>query len=614
MTANPRTLNPADLRPFASFAVLEFTGSDQTLAIRSIRHQLRKMALRQSSAREASVVAEDIDDNWLPSILDGEDDELLAVYALVCRVVRTPSWAVKGSGYTSTSDELSLAFQHNDLVAVHCPRGQVDALQRWLDGDPKPGFRRVDGSVLQQAFLQGEARGLWLRGTHRRRATKADTKNLTGVSLANALNPFEDSSFALTSGRAAVDAASGLSAIDGIVGTTPRKSWIWNARTDSLADFVSIAREALVLIDALRAIPVSDLPFPELAVELKSFSGVQAAFDAYLSEPEELAQLPDVSEDTLERAEALRGSLLEIIGSPTGPAFTLSVGDRGAEAGRLRIKPEFVANRVRFDCRIEGSPSHAARTAEIRELLSNDSGELLNVYYESGHALTKGTLTTINLSHSAFKGWRFHDFSGYDVDCEKPTGSTAQEVHDAIGSPGDSSLFGWLLAAVGSGHLTCDDGANEVADFVHVAHDGTLTLFHVKASSRSPARRIAAGAFELVVSQASKNLSYLQTARLVRALESPGVAQPATWLDGARIADRTQILKALRSRPASAESLVVIVQPHHRQVLDTTLRALTSSGGSSQDLLRLQLVETMLNSTRGSAVGAGADLEVWASL
>lgn len=614
MPASPKSVNPADLRPFASFAVLEFTGADQSLAIRSISYRLRQMALRQASTREASVLAEGIDDNWLPSVIDAEEDEALAVYALATHVVRVPSWAVKGSGYTSTSDELSVAFQRNGLVAVHCPSNQVDALQRWLDGNPKPGFRRVDGSVLQQAFLQGEARGLWLRGTHRRRATKADTKNLTGVSLANALDPFEDSSFALTSGRAAVDAARGLRAIDGIVGTTPRKSWMWNSRTDSLADFVSIAREALVLVDALRATPAADLPFPELAVELKSFSGVSTAFDAYLSEPEELAQLPDVSKDTLDRAEALSGSLLEVIGSPSGPTFTLSVGDRGAETGRLRVKPEFVGNRVRFDYRIEGSPSHAARTAEIRDLLSNDSGELLNVYFESGHALTKGTLTTINLSHSAFKGWRFHDFSGYDIDCEKPAGVTAQEIHDAIGTPGDSSLFGWLTATLGPGHLTCDDGANEVADFVHVDHGGLLTLIHIKASSPSPTRRVAAGAFELVVSQASKNLSYLQPMRLMRALESAGVGQPAAWLDGARVPDRSQILAALRARPASAESLVVIVQPHHRQSLDMSLRSLASSGGSSQDLLRLQLIETMLNSTRGSAVGAGADLEVWSSL
>ena len=245
MAASSTKVNPADLRPFASFAVLEFTGADQSFALRSISHRLRQMALRQSGTREASVLAEGIDDNWLPSVIDAEEDESLSVYALATHVVRVPSWAVKGSGYTSTSDELSVAFRRNKLVAVHCPSNQVDALQRWLDGDPKPGFRRVDGSILQQAFLQGEARGLWLRGTHRRRATKADTKNLTGVSLANALDPFEDSSFALTSGRAAVDAATGLSAIEGIVGTTPRKSWIWNARTDSLADFVAIAREAL---------------------------------------------------------------------------------------------------------------------------------------------------------------------------------------------------------------------------------------------------------------------------------------------------------------------------------------------------------------------------------
>ena len=68
-----------------------------------------------------------------------------------------------------------------------------------LDGDPKPGFKRVRGALLQTAFLRGAARGLWLRGTHRRQATKADSKNLSGVSLGEALSPFEDASFALSS-------------------------------------------------------------------------------------------------------------------------------------------------------------------------------------------------------------------------------------------------------------------------------------------------------------------------------------------------------------------------------------------------------------------------------
>jgi hypothetical protein len=45
----------------------------------------------------------------------------------------------------------------------------------------------------------------------------------------------------------------------------------------------------------------------------------------------------------------------------------------------------------------------------------------------------------------------------------------------------DRYLDGWLI---------CDDGAGEVADFVHLALNGDLTVIHVKAAGRG--RRVPA--------------------------------------------------------------------------------------------------------------------------
>ncbi len=226
--------------------MLIYTGPDINLACSAIAAQLRRVALKETAARSAVLLAEGLDESWLAGGLDATDDDILAIDAFAYRTTKVPSWAKRGSEFAVIVDELSVAVQRNDLVAVHCPRGQVDALQRWLDGDPRPAFRRVPGPILQEAFLQGEARGLWLRGTHRRQTTKADTKNLSGLSLGDALNPFEDSSFALTSGRSSVPNPQPTAALIGIVGTTPRRAWVWNSRTDSFASFVAIAREALV--------------------------------------------------------------------------------------------------------------------------------------------------------------------------------------------------------------------------------------------------------------------------------------------------------------------------------------------------------------------------------
>lgn len=92
-----------------------------------------------------------------------------------------------------------IILRRSGLVAVHAPQALRDTVLRWLDKDPPAPFRRVSPAVLQGAFLQGAARGMWLNGTHVRRATKPDSKNISGTKLEDALNPFEDSTFALRS-------------------------------------------------------------------------------------------------------------------------------------------------------------------------------------------------------------------------------------------------------------------------------------------------------------------------------------------------------------------------------------------------------------------------------
>jgi hypothetical protein len=148
---------------------------------------------------------------------------------------------------------------------------------------------------------------------------------------------------------------------------------------------------------------------------------------------------------------------------------------------------------------------------------------------------------------------------------------------------------------------------------VHLDDGGLLTLVHVKGALASARRRVAAGAYELVVSQAVKNLRYINTDRLVPALRNGRIAHPATWKSGVRTRNRQDLLDALSRRSPSAEAQIVIVQPHHTRSIHQALGTLAGRPGSSTDLLRFQLIETMLNSARGTAVGLGAEMAVWAS-
>lgn len=219
---------------------------------------------------------------------------------------------------------------------------------------------------------------------------------------------------------------------------------------------------------------------------------------------------------------------------------------------------------------------------------------------------------TRNTSVRPFPNWSFEDFDGYDIIQEKPPGN-AQEVHDGIAQPGDRSLFAWVAARYTEGSLTCDDGPGEIADFLHIDPAGMLTMIHVKAArSAARGRRIAASSYEVVVSQATKNLLYVSDAdRLAVRLRRAPVSRPRSWENGADRDDRNDFIESLKLRDAVDPVRVVIVQPHVHQEVYRRLRGDDHQQESpSDDFLRLCLLETMLNAGRANAVGSGADLHV----
>jgi hypothetical protein len=185
-------------------------------------------------------------------------------------------------------------------------------------------------------------------------------------------------------------------------------------------------------------------------------------------------------------------------------------------------------------------------------------------------------------------------------------------MHDTIGEDRDTSLFGWVARHYSAGLLTCDDGPGEIADFLHVA-DGVLSLVHVKsAHSSSPRRGVSASAYEVVTSQAVKNLVFTDATRLRDRLASAPVRRPACWRDGERVEDRTEFVRALDGRDATHPVRVVIVQPH---LSEPTYRRLRNTAGpTSDETLRLHLLESLLNGARGTLVRVNADLTVIGSL
>jgi hypothetical protein len=436
---------------------------------------------------------------------------------------------------------------------------------------------------LESALIRGEVKNLWLRGIHRRTSMKADGKVLSGSSVEQTLSPHEDGSYVAGSARAALPLRPDLVLLKGNAGTTPRNALVWLSQRADFAAFTAMAAELLDLLEEARAAGAERPDFLTMLASPADLAEVRDAFEVIVEDPDTLPP-GALSDELRDLALAVRDNPPAVTGSPDSAAFRL---------GDVEVVPEVVGDKIRLD-----------GDAPILET------DLLTVYYQSGHSYSRGRFWQARAPEYPFRGWRFEDFRDWDIRREKPRAGSPQQIHDRIGS--DNSLFDWVARHYAHGWLICDDGPGEVADFLHISAGRTLSLIHVKAAkSRSRVRDVSAAAYEVVVSQAVKNLIYVSRGHLRPQLARPPVRRPASWIDGERVRGRRDFLRQLDARVATDDMRVVILQPHVSQRTYDALRG--PAGRGSPELMRLHLLESMLNSARQSATGLNADLEVIAS-
>lgn len=605
----------SQLRPYVSVVVLECTGDDPVLALRVLERILARPG-RRMAGREVEIVALTAGDEVSGAgVVDGLGIDQLAGF--VRRLSHPPAWAYPDSGYTDVVHDLTIVLRRDRLVALRTEDDIDLRLQKWLDNEPTAPFRRISQGVLESALLQGRAKGLWLQGTRRRSTRRADTKNLGGERLQDALNPVEDANYALGSAKADLEDDPNRLVLKGAVGTTPRTSSVWFKPVPDLRTFVAAVTELLTLLEKADT-TASDDTFPVLARPVTDLSDVWGAYDVSLADPD-LLTAPSDHPGKVDAARRLQDAYVALRGKNASAGFYLDVGF-GSTSGTLEATVRGNGHRCLVNIGIAGEPSDPPPVQELRDAL--EYSDLLSVYYRSGHVLSKGQMWAERVPNARFTNWTFADFSDYRITQEKPAVErpdkerpSFQEIHAAIGGDDDRSLFGWVTYVYREGWLICDDGPGEIADFLHISPAGVLSLIHVKgADSGSPLRGVAAAAYEVVTGQAVKNLVFADGALLRRSLESPGVLSPASWSNGVRKTDRSEFIEALELRDASDEMRVVIVQPHVSEATYQRLDAGRRTDQPSDDLLRLFRLEALLQAARSNAIAMSADLEVIGSL
>lgn len=588
-------LDPQLLHPYAAFQLYDCTPAPAPAQdLQSLAADIATL-LSSASPNSIEIVAQS---HLPPSDING--------WAIHFKKTTQAPWT-DDQTVLDVEQHILVLVEHDLVLGMSTSASEVrDRVGQLLS--TKAGLTAMPAKDLETALLRSaQLRTLWLTGIHRRSPFKADSKVLTGPQLQTALSPLDDRTFRPSSGRA----DTGLAASTGLskVGVSPKRSYAWIGPTTNVAGFASRYKTLVGHISTRRTKSLDPLPILAQALPTAPAAGrVFAAFDFAFITPETAADLDEATNLLLEAFEARLG--FTTTGNAADQNFHLHINDRD-HANTNRAQQDWVVD-VTVD--LVGASATAALAAdsqgwlrwrEFEKLLLNRS--LWSVWYETRHSLGGGEWNMLDARASSFEGTiKEVDFTkgNWDIESEKPLPPNGGRsvVWTQIGV--DASLFSWWIrngmaecfpdfnSATDTSSFAfaiCDDGKNELADFIVMAKHRcfatptnpshlAFVMVHMKASSSSNlARDMAPKQYEEVLGQATKNLGRVQfpdTRQYLLGRLGRGVAMMWEWSAG-----QFQVcLKRGTKLPATSPVRttldvfngqrhhvhVVVVQPHQR--------------------------------------------------
>jgi hypothetical protein len=537
----------------------------------------------------------------------------LSVGFIHYREKQRSSWTID-SHIMDTVNHLILVCRRESYVAIYIsdPRWRSSITKRFdKSGENGLGaLRRIPSGLLNAAFIKGAARTLWLSGTHRRTSVKADSKILSGIELRDALDPLDDQTYFPTAARCVPE----IEDKEVAVGVAPRNSRIWVGTSTDWNDFVTTVRDLLIHLEKT-TVP-EQAPLPVLAVAVIDPAKVEGAYDVGLMPPEALSDDPSMDAQTREEMESWAYYSDFKIVATDGPNVSTEILHKGAPLGTIDFTID-LSDPDRIKLNVAGDPTSQG-VAELHDkaLRACKRIDWVKIWYESGHTLNGENVFEVRHRDMPFNNYQWVDFSGYDVTKEKPS---ALDVN-IVGT--EDSLFCWVknnwplpgFGAPDGGWLVSDDGSMELADFIHLddtSDPPKLSLIHAKgAGSNKASRGLSVSYYEVVTSQAVKNLRHLDRILVEDGL-SAGLGKKISQLAWHNRAPSTRekMIEALGSIGANYERYVVVLQPHVTKAKLSEVRA--KSEGRDWSILRQ--LDTLLLGAEADCHSLGARLCVCVS-
>jgi hypothetical protein len=528
----------------------------------------------------------------------------------------SPSWWPGGP--KEQRHELVVVAVRGKLVAICASESATrDRIVIKLDDLARPLGREE----IARAFLGPDAKTLWLEGIHTPTAAKADSKMLSGATLELALDPLGDQSYLVSAVRSRPTipglerpAKGKTPPTPSTVGSAPGKGRVWVGWPPGWNEF-SVQLVAILKHADSGAKSQAPAIYGQLANVVSDLALAKGAYAVALVPQSLLGEDSTVTPAERETAYRWAHEARFELTPQTGASVEAAVSLADEYVGKVAITFSTKGEKIVADCRWTDEPSDTASERRQCELYLRDP-KSLKVYYNSDHTLSDGALFESGWTDHPFN-WEPHSFNGYAVEQEKPRGpvigKTAKgkdqygPLIDAIKRMDGNSLFDFVREKLyPTGYLACDDGAMELADFIHFdPASRKLSLIHVKGSgSDSPTREVSVSDFEVVVAQAIKNLRHLDRSNVHDALKEgeKHVIAEAVWLNGNLQTDKRAGLLAEIAKPGPITREVVIVQPR----LTAGEKRHCEGAPNSARGKRLRQLNALMLAARASALTCGA--------
>lgn len=468
-------------------------------------------------------------------------------------------------------------------------------------------FESITKDELSKAYLGGQAKQIWMQGVHIPITTKPDSKIMTGIDLRESIDPFLDQTYFLNaafsdieSGKIAPDFRSNLpegsslcelEAEDAVgdsfhttenrlLGVSFKNNIIWTRISQDMNDFIYEVDKIIEM-----------LSYQEDSAQAHQFGFEQVGYDMLQSPSKNIISLdqlglpvdiyldlpiPSEEEQITYKKENLAAiydwqenwemNLIDSAVYSNGEIFA-NVIYNGHIFAKIRIQPILLRDGD-VDFRINAIESDIKENRILEQnfdIILSEMSEKLSIWYTEGYAIREKLIYDVNFRDVPFNDWKWLKMKGYKVDKEKPD-------KDELGN----SLFEFVVAETqqifgesSKWYLICDDRPGEIADFIYIDVDRRrIGLIHVKAAGHAKRRGIAPAKYEVVISQASKNLRFLDVKNLRSSLEregSGGMLQKTWGADSnelTQLNDRREAIAALDNIGTFPEKYVVILQPH----------------------------------------------------